>query len=147
MLSVIIAGILFQAFSGYYHFNLWHYFMSFFGDFLPFLSLFTVLSFFIHVLVNKKFVAYVLVMISFITIVALPLLGYDHNLYSFGGTNIGVYSHMIGYGHFLKPFLWLKSYWFVFFFILFVVASIFTHHNTMRIVCKKITYCSNNKSE
>ncbi len=130
MLSVIIAGILFQAFSGYYHFDLGHYFMSFFGDFLPFLSLFTVLSFFIHVLVNKKFVAYVLVMISFITIVALPLLGYDHNLYSFGGTNIGVYSHMNGYGHFLKPFLWLKSYWFVFCFILFIVTSIFTVRGT-----------------
>jgi hypothetical protein len=130
MLSVIIAGILFQTFSGYYNFDLNHYFISFFGNLLPFLSVFTVISFFIHALVNKKFVAYVLVMIFFIIVVALPLFGYNHNLYNFGGSNIGIYSQMNGYGHFLKPFLWFKSYWFVFCFILFIVASIFSVRGT-----------------
>jgi ABC-2 type transport system permease protein len=130
MCSIIIAGILFQTFNGYYSFDLTHYFVSFFGDFLPVLSLFTFISFFIHSILNQKFVAYVLVLFFIIALIALPLLGYKHSLYSFGGPNVGTYSQMNGYGHFVKPFLWFKAYWFTFCLILLLISSIFMARGT-----------------
>ncbi len=130
MLSLILAGIIFQSTHGYYKFELDVYFISFFGDLLPFLLMYTFISFFIHVVVNKKFVGYILVLTFFISSIALRQLGYDHNLYSFGGGNIGTYSHMNGYGHFMAPFLWVKSYWFVFCGLLMLVTTLFLVRGT-----------------
>lgn len=130
MLSLILAGVIFQSVHGYYKFELGVYFISFFGDLLPFLLLFTFVSFFIHVLVNKKFVAYILVVTFFIVIFALGLFGYDHDLYSFGGHNLGTYSQMNGFGHFLVPFLWFKTYWFVFCAFVMLITTLFLVRGT-----------------
>jgi len=130
MLSLILAGIIFQSTHGYYTFELDVYFISFFGDLLPFLLMYTFISFFIHVVVNKKFVGYILVLTFFISTIALRQLGYDHDLYSFGGGNIGTYSQMNGYGHFMAPFLWIKAYWFVFCGLLLLVATLFLVRGT-----------------
>jgi len=130
MLSLILAGVIFQSAHGYYKFELDVYFISFFGDLLPFLLLHTFISFFIHVLVNKKFVAYILVITFFIGIFALGIFGYNHDLYSFGGHNIGTYSQMNGFGHFLAPFLWIKAYWFVFCAFVMLITSLFLVRGT-----------------
>jgi len=130
LLSLILAGVIFQSAHGYYNFELDVYFISFFGDLLPFLLLHTFISFFIHVLVNKKFVAYILVITFFIGVFALGLFGYDHELYSFGGHNIGTYSQMNGFGHFLTLFLWVKAYWFVFCGLLMLVTTLFLVRGT-----------------
>jgi len=137
MLSVIVSGVIFQSVNGYYKFELDIYFMSFFGDFLPFLILYTFMSFFIHVMVNKKFVAYMLVFTFFIGSVAMDQLGFSHGLYNFGGNNIGTYSSMNGYGHLLAPYLWIKAYWFVFCFILFIVSAIFSVRGTETSLIKR----------
>jgi len=130
MLALILAGIVFQSTHGYYSFELDVYFISFFGDLLPTLLLFTFISFFIHVVVNKKFVGYILVLTFFITSIALSQLGYDHDLYRFGGHNIGTYSQMNGFGHFIASFLWVKAYWFVFCGLLLLVATLFLVRGT-----------------
>ena len=130
MLALILAGIVFQSTHGYYNFELDVYFISFFGDLLPTLLLFTFISFFIHVVVNKKFVGYILVLTFFITSIALSQLGYDHDLYRFGGHNIGTYSQMNGFGHFIASFLWVKAYWFVFCGLLMLVATLFLVRGT-----------------
>ncbi len=137
MLSIIVSGVIFQSFNGYYQFELDLYFISFFGDFLPFLILYTFMSFFIHVMVNKKFVAYILVFTFFIGSVAMGLLGFNHGLYNFGGNKIGAYSSMNGFGHFLAPYLWIKAYWFVFCFILFIISAIFSVRGTETSLIKR----------
>jgi len=106
------------------------YFFGFFGDLLPFLILYTFVSFFIHVMVNKKFVAYMLVFTFFIGSIALDQMGFSHSLYSFGGSSSGTYSQMNGYGHFLAPFLWTKTYWFIFCLILFIITTLFSVRGT-----------------
>ena len=130
MLSLIVAGVIFQSVHGYYKFELDVYFISFFGDLLPFLLLYTFVSFLIHVLVNKKFVAYILMLTFFIVTIALGLLGYDHDLYTFGGHNLGTYSQMNGFGHFITPFLWIKAYWFVFSILLMIISVLFLVRGT-----------------
>ena len=130
MIALIIAGIVFQISHGYYKFEIDVYFISFFCDLLPFLLMYTFISFFIHVLVNKKFVAYILVLTLFIITIALDQLGYNHDLYSFGGHNLGTYSQMNGYGHLLIPFLWIKVYWFVFCAFIIMISNLFLVRGT-----------------
>jgi len=124
MLALILSGVIFQTFKGYYQYELSVYFYGFFVDLLPSLLLYTFISFFIHVIVNQKYIGYLAVFVFLIGTVALSAFGYDHALYNFGGTNVGVYSQMNGYGHLLKPYLWIKAYWFVFCFIILVISSI-----------------------
>ena len=130
MLSLILAGVIFQISNGYYKFELDVYFISFFGDLLPLLLLYTFVSFFIHVLVNKKFVGYILMLTFFIASIAMRQLGYDHDLYLFGGHILGTYSHMNGFGHFVTPFLWVKAYWFAFSSLLMVISILFLVRGT-----------------
>lgn len=124
MLALISSGIIFQSLSGYYKYELHVYFFGFFLEILPFLALYTCVAFFIQSVVNHKFVGVMLVVIFFIANAALGLFGFDHDLYLFGGNSIGTYSEMNGYGHFLKPYLIIKSYWFLFGMLLLIIASL-----------------------
>jgi hypothetical protein len=124
MLSLILSGVIFQTLNGYYQYELSVYFYGFFVDLLPFLLLYTFISFFIHVIVNQKYIGYLVVFVFLIGTVALPAFGYDHALYNFGGSNLGVYSQMNGYGHLLTPYLWIKAYWFVFCIIILILSAI-----------------------
>ncbi|EDP70877.1 hypothetical protein FBALC1_08958 [Flavobacteriales bacterium ALC-1] len=124
ILALIISGIIFQTLSGYYKYELYVYFYGFFLEILPFLALYTFIAFFVQSAVNHKFVGVMLVIIFFIANTALGLFGFDHDLYLFGGNSIGVYSEMNGYGHFLKPYLFIKSYWFLFGMLLLIIASL-----------------------
>ena len=125
-LCLIGSGVIFQTVSGIYDYRLDVYFMGFFIELFPFLILYTFISFFIHVIVNKKFVAYVFVLSFFIANIALELLGFQHDLYKFGGGVLSIYSEMNNYGHFLNSYLWFKSYWFVFCILIFIVTALFS---------------------
>jgi len=126
IIALIFSGILFQTLKGYYQYELDVYFMGFFVEIFFFLVLFTIISFFFQVLANHKFMGHLLVVIFFVVIQMLEPLGYGHDLYRFGGGDLGTYSDMNGYGHFLAPYLWVKVYWFSFGIILFILATIFS---------------------
>ena len=127
MLAMIITGITFQAFNGYYKFELGVYFSGLFVEVFPFLVLLTFVAFFCQSLVNHKFLGHIAVVVFvFSTTLLLKILKLDHGLYSFGGGALGTYSDMNGYGHFLTPFLWFKTYWLLFSFLLFIVAVVFS---------------------
>lgn len=124
MLALIGSGIIFQTLSGYYNYEIQVYFYGFFLEILPFLALYTFIAFFIQSLVNHKFVGVMLVIVFFMANIALGLFGFDHDLYFFGGSSLGSYSDMNGYGHFLGPYLLIKSYWFLFGILLLIMASL-----------------------
>ncbi len=124
MLALICSGLLFQSLSGYYNYELHVYFSGFFLEILPFLALYTGIAFFVQSVVNHKFVGVMLVIGFFIVNIALGLFGFDHDLYFFGGSSLGSYSDMNGYGHFLKPYLLIKTYWFLFVILLLIIASL-----------------------
>nr|WP_321243361.1 peptidase M1 [uncultured Psychroserpens sp.] len=125
MITLISSGIIFQTISGYYNYELTVYFSGFFIEILPFLALFTLVSFFIQALVNHKFVGIMVVVILFIATITLGVFGFDHDLYFFGGSSLGTYSDMNGYGHYLKPYVLIKSYWLFFGMLLLIIGSLF----------------------
>jgi len=124
ILTLIGSGIIFQTLSGYYNYEFQVYFYGFFLEILPFLSLYAFIAFFIQSVVNHKFVGIILTIIFFIANGALGVFGFDHDLYLFGGNSLGTYSDMNGYGHSLKPYLFIKSYWFFFGILLLIIGSL-----------------------
>lgn len=139
MISLIISGVLFQTMSGYYNYEFQVYFYGFFLEILPSLALYTFIAFFIQYLVNHKFVGVMLVIIFFMANIALGLFGFDHDLYFFGGSSLGTYSDMNGYGHFIKPYLFIKSYWFLFGILLLIIASLLSVRGNETYLLKRIS--------
>ncbi|WP_108804193.1 M1 family aminopeptidase [Aquimarina sp. Aq107] len=123
MLSLIVTGILFQVAKGYYNFEFKVYFFGFFLEILPFLMLYTVIAFLFQVISNNKFIGILLTLLFFIINISSEYFGFQHSLYKFGGKTLGTYSSMNGYGHFLKPYLWIKSYWLVFGSLLLIISA------------------------
>jgi len=144
MVALIISGVIFQASNGYYQFELLVYFNGLILDFLPSLVFFTFISFFIHIVVNKKFIGYMLVFTFFIGTVVLNQLGYNHSLYIIGGSSLGTYSQMNGYGHLLTPFLWTKAYWFAFCFIILIISALLSVRGTETIFKNRLIQAKHN---
>ena len=138
IVSLIISGIIFQTINGYYNYDLQVYFYGFFLEILPFLALFTIIAFFAQVMTNQKFVGILVVLLFFILNASLAVFGMDHDLYFFGGSSLGAYSDMNGYGHFMKPYLIIKSYWFLFGIILLIIASVVSVRGTETNLIKRI---------
>lgn len=130
MFCLILAGIFFQIASGYYQFELSVYFSGFFLEILPALILYTFVAFFFQAVCNNKFVGILCLILFFIVDVGLEIIGFEHSLYSFGGKNLGIYSEMNGYGHFLKPYLLIKLYWMLFGFLLLIFSSLIAIRGT-----------------
>lgn len=147
MIALISSGMIFQTLNGYYKYEFQVYFYGFFLEILPFLALYTCIAFFIQSIVNHKFVGIMLVIIFFIANVALGLFGFDHDLYFFGGSALGTYSDMNGYGHVLKPYLIIKSYWFLFGMLLLIIGSLVNVRGTETNLMKRIRASKNRLSK
>ncbi|APZ47340.1 peptidase M1 [Polaribacter reichenbachii] len=138
MFALIISGIIFQTVNGYYKYEFGVYLSGFFIDILPFLALYTFVAFFIQSVVNHKFVGILLVIVFFMLNSALDVFGFNHDLYLFGGSALSAYSDMNGYGHFLQPYLMIKSYWFLFGLLLLILGSLVMVRGTETNLLKRI---------
>jgi ABC-2 type transport system permease protein len=130
ILSLIVAGILFQTVNGYYRYELELYFYGFFLELFPFLALYTLVALFFQAVTGNKFMG-IIASISFaILSVAFSKFGLEHPLLNFGGHALASYSDMNGYGHFLTPYLWVKSYWLLFGLLLLLLSTIMMAYGT-----------------
>ena len=124
MLSLIAAGVLFQTFNSYYHYELDVYFFGFFLELFPFLALYTFAAMFFQSLTGNKFMGMLATIAFAIINVAIGVFGLEHALLNFGGQALASYSDMNGYGHFLTAYLWVKIYWVLFGVLLLIFASV-----------------------
>ncbi len=130
--SVVIAFIVFGVLAaiGY---QLWHgytriepllYLQAAFIDAWPFVLL-GALALFLQVVSNHKFIGYLLFILVFLAQTVLGQIGYEHNLYLYGGAPDMRYSDMNGYGHLLQPWAWFQTYWTLFAALLILLANAF----------------------
>ncbi|MDY7225180.1 M1 family aminopeptidase [Hyalangium rubrum] len=108
---VLACGMLVQLTRGYTQFELGLYLQELFGMRLLDLWLLCVLAVFIHVVVNHKYLGHFVMVLYLMVSTFAAQLGFEHNLYRFGGTPPYTYSDMNGYGPFLRPFYWFQGYW------------------------------------
>ncbi len=126
LFGLIICGVIIQTAYGYYKFEIGVYFGTLYSETLGFLVLYTLLSMFIQVMVNNKFLGYAVAIAFFILVGFLGQMGLEHPLFQFGSGSLGTYSDMNVYGHFVTPFTWLQVYWFAFVLFLFSIAVVFS---------------------
>jgi ABC-2 type transport system permease protein len=126
LLGLIFCGVMIQVAYGYYKFELGVYFGSLYSETLAFLVLYTLLSMFIQVMVNNKFLGFAVAIAFFMVVGFFGQMGLEHPLFQFGSGGLGTYSDMNVYGHFVTPFTWFQVYWMAFVVFLFAVAVIFS---------------------
>ncbi len=120
LIAVLMSvGILAQLINGYTDIQFGTYFASLFVDQLFTMVLFAFLGFFIHTLVNHKFVGHALYVVFFISTLVMFQLGVEHKLFRFASGALGRFSDMNGFGHYFKSFNWFSIYWFGFALFLF----------------------------
>jgi len=118
---LMICGILLQFILGNSNIVWGQYFTTLFLENLSFLALFTLLAFFIHIIVNHKFLGHGMIVVFFIVSVVLGTYGF-HSMFRFANHGLGTISDMNGFGHYFLSFNWFNIYWFAFAILLFIVA-------------------------
>jgi ABC-type transport system involved in multi-copper enzyme maturation permease subunit len=125
LLMLTFCGILIQATHGYFNFEVGLYLKTLFTNTLFFVIAYTLLSFFVQVMANNKFLGFALIFVFFLVTFFLGAAGIRHPLLIFNSGSLGNYSDMNKYGHFIGSFSWLKFYWFAFVGVLFALTVFF----------------------
>jgi ABC-2 type transport system permease protein len=124
LLAGSIECAIYQLLRGYYHFEPGLYLSDLALNTLRF-ALIGALALFLQVIANNKFLGYLLIVIFFISRIALTQLNFEHHLYNFGSAPDALYSDMNGYGHFLAAHLWFRAYWACLATALLVIATLY----------------------
>lgn len=125
LLSVImISGILFQTYHGYYNFELGHYFTELF--LLNFLNYFiwALLAVFIQTLIGNPYLGLFILLVISIGIPFLSLAGVEQSIFKYNEGPGFDYSDMNKYGT-LTPYLIYKLYWILLGFSLLILSALF----------------------
>lgn len=130
LVVLIICGALLQIIQGYPVIEFDLYFKTLFTDTLLLMALYTFLGFFVQVVVNQKFLGFALMIIFYISFIVLDELGVEHNMFYFASANLGTYSEMNAFGHFVTPFSWFNIYWLGLSMLLFGVSIMFSVRGT-----------------
>ncbi|MER2999256.1 ABC transporter permease/M1 family aminopeptidase [Pontibacter populi] len=118
------AGILAQLLMGYQNFEIGLYVKTLFGLQLPEYLLFALLALVVHVLVNQKYVGYLVAIIVYVFIAISSMFRIEHNLLVYGAGPAWSYTDMGGFGSSIEPWLWFKAYWAAWALLLAVVARL-----------------------
>lgn len=124
---LMLCGVIIQLIQGYPVIELGLYFKKLFSDTLLLMGLYTFLGFFIQVIVNQKFLGFALMILFYISFIILDELGVEHNMFYFASANLGQYSEMNSFGHYVTPFSWFNIYWIglsMFFFGISIMFSV-----------------------
>ncbi|MBC8137497.1 MAG: hypothetical protein H8F28_16570 [Fibrella sp.] len=108
---LILTGVFIQISKSFYQIDLPLYFSWLYGVEIWKFVIFALLCFFLHTVINQKFVAHLAVVLIFIVSATLREWGYERNFYHFGSGIDFVYSDMNGFGSFLVPLRWWQFYW------------------------------------
>lgn len=124
MAAGVLAGMVNQLTQGYTNLEPGLYLRLALADSV-FYILMGVLALFLQVISNQKFVGYLLLIVGMLVQITHSAMGYEHNLYIFGGSPEIRYSDMDGFGPRLQPWAWFNVYWALFSAMLIVLAGAF----------------------
>lgn len=117
----ILIGIVLQLSSGYFNFDLLHYFSLYYYSAFP-LFLFVVLIVFVQNLVANKYLGMLLSMIVVFAFSFSTKFGIEHYLLRFATVPDLQFSYFNGFGHYAKAFNWYMLYWFGFAILLAILT-------------------------
>ncbi len=123
----VLVGMLYQTINGYFNYELGMYLTYNFTTIFPGYTMIVLLAFFIHVLVNNKFLGHFIVIIIYIGLPLLLTLAFktSNPLVIFGVTPSSFLSDLNGFGHYLYGKFWLNLYWILLTCILATIGVVF----------------------
>jgi ABC-type transport system involved in multi-copper enzyme maturation permease subunit len=125
MLCLTASGIVAQMIMGYFDFEVSKYLGMLFGLQLPEFLLFAALAFFVHAVVNHKYVGMLVALIAYFLIIFSSYLKIQHHLLVFGSSPAWSFTDIRGFGPTLGPWAWFKSYWAAWALLLAVATRVF----------------------
>jgi hypothetical protein len=127
----LVCGVLNQVIKGYYHFEFGKYFTDLYLIELPEYLQLTMLTFFVHTLVNNKFPGHVVSIGIWVIMFSLRQFAeYNYNLFFYSYTPTYRISDMNGFGHFLEPLAWFNIYWLLLGVLLMMMGNLFWARGT-----------------
>jgi ABC-type transport system involved in multi-copper enzyme maturation permease subunit len=120
-----LAGMTAQTLMDYHYFEPDLYLNILFGLQLPEYLLSALLTLVVHVVVNQKYIGYLVATLAHVCIALSPMFGIEHKLLIYGAGPAWSYTEMSGFGASLGPWLWFKLYWVAWAVLLAVVAKLF----------------------
>ncbi|WP_347173730.1 ABC transporter permease/M1 family aminopeptidase [Polaribacter uvawellassae] len=122
---IMVSGMLFQMYNGYYNFEIGHYLTELY--FLEFLHYFVwvLLSIFIQTLIGNPYLGLFALLVISIGMPFLSLAGIEQSIFKYNEAPGFDYSDMNGYGFSMGPYLWYKTYWILCGFMLLVLSALF----------------------
>ena len=122
----LVTGLTVQIAKGFYHINAGFYFTFVFSILLPRLLEMVVFAYFVHVIINNKFVAHGIAVFFWVAVFFLRSSGlFNYNLFLYSYTPWGGASDMNGIGHMAAPIYWFNVYWLLFGGLLIIVSALF----------------------
>ena len=121
---IMIAGIIFQIYNGYYNFEFGHYFKELFLYNLLGFLVWAFLSIFIQTLIGNSYLGLFILLVISIGMPFLSLAGIEQEIFKYNQGPGFSYSDMNGYG-ILTPFLVYKTYWLLCGFTLLIFSALF----------------------
>jgi len=118
------AGLIVQITHGYHQFELGVYFKELFGIRLIRFWILCAFALLVQTIVNHKYLGHFVVVLYFVSTIALPALGFQHYLYRFGQAPPFTYSDFNGFSPFVRPLFWFQLYWGIAAVALAIVSSL-----------------------
>lgn len=124
LLAAALTAVVFQLAHGYTQINpadylLWFVLPGFIGA-----VLLAALSVFVQTLVPHKFIGWAVMLVYIVATITLNNIGFEHNLYTYGGEPTVPLSDMNGMGRFWIGRAWFQAYWLAFALMLMVAAHL-----------------------
>ncbi|MEJ8801965.1 ABC transporter permease/M1 family aminopeptidase [Pontibacter sp. H249] len=137
-LLMIVSGMLVQMRMGYYDFEVGLYLKILFGIRLVDYVLMALLSLVIHVVVNQKYIAHLIVIMFFVVLFFGPAMGIEPSLLVYGSDPGWTYSEIRGLEPYMGPWVLYKLYWVAWALLLAVVANLLWPRGTEKSLKQRV---------
>ncbi|WP_367890027.1 ABC transporter permease [Polaribacter batillariae] len=110
---IMVAGMAFQAYKGYYNFEIGHYLFELYALMFIHFAIWALMAMFIQTIVKNQYLGLFILLILLIGIPLLSLAGIEQAVFKYNQAPGYRYSDMNGYGAAFSKYFTYKTYWFV----------------------------------
>ncbi len=111
LVVIMLSGIIYQTYKGYYNYEIGHYLYDLFALQLLHFFIWALLALFIQTLVGNPYLGLFILLIINIGLPFLSLVGIEQSIFKYNNGTDFSYSDMNGYGSSIKSFFIYKVYW------------------------------------
>lgn len=122
---IMLSGITFQIYKGYYDFEIGHYLHEIYGLRFINYAVWALLALFVQTILRNPYVGLFVLLVVSIGIGFLDLAGIENDLFKYNEGPGFAYSDMNGYGSSFNRYMAYKVYWLLFGLVLLIIASLF----------------------